>query len=74
MANDILAPGFCVSDDELTQAVAFAARDLKLLVEPGGAAALAALLAQKIDARGKNVVLILSGGNADFATVAACMA
>ena len=74
LANAILAAGFSVQDHELTQAVAFSARDLKLLVEPGGAAALAALLAQKIEARGKNLVLVLSGGNADFATVAACVA
>ncbi|HEY4078264.1 MAG TPA: threonine/serine dehydratase [Rhizomicrobium sp.] len=73
LADDLLAPGFSVSDDELTQAVAFAARNLKLLVEPGGAAALAALLARKIDAHGKCVVLILSGGNVDFATVTACV-
>ena len=41
---------------------------LKLLVEPGGAAALAALLAGKLEA--KTVALVLSGGNADFSTVA----
>ena len=47
---------------------------LKLLVEPGGAAALAALLAGSIDARGKAVALLLSGGNADFAVNAAIAA
>ncbi|MBW8707969.1 MAG: threonine/serine dehydratase [Alphaproteobacteria bacterium] len=67
LAKDLLAPGLAVSDDELKQAMAFAARELKLLAEPGGAAALAALLAGKTDARGKIVALILSGGNADFA-------
>ena len=44
--------------------MAFAAKKLKLLVEPGGAAALAALLAGKMDAQGKTVALVLSGGNA----------
>jgi threonine dehydratase len=39
-----------------------------LLVEPGGAAALAALLAGK--STGKNVALVVSGGNADFAAIA----
>jgi threonine dehydratase len=73
LAKDLLAPGLWVSDSELKDAVAFAARELKLLVEPGGAAALAALLSGKLDARGKTVVLVLSGGNADFATVAACL-
>ena len=68
LAKDLLAPGLTVTDAELEQAVAFAATRLKLLVEPGGAAALAALLAGK--AEGKNVALVLSGGNADFAAIA----
>jgi len=45
--------------------VAFAFRELKLVVEPGGAVALAALLAGHIDARGKTVAIVLSGGNVD---------
>ncbi len=65
LAKDVLGPGFAVSDAQLERAVAFALRDLKLVVEPGGAAALAALLAGKLDARGKAVVLVLSGGNTD---------
>ena len=67
LAKGLLAPGLAVSDAELEDAMAFAARELKLLVEPGGAAALAALLAGKIGARGRTVALVLSGGNADFA-------
>ncbi len=63
LAWDLLAPGFAVSDAELDRAVLFAARDLKLVVEPGGAAALAALLAGKLDVRGRCAALILSGGN-----------
>ena len=70
VAKDLLAPGFAVSDTELAHAVAFAAEKLKLLVEPGGAAALAALLAGKIDARGKAVALVLSGGNAELGAIA----
>jgi threonine dehydratase len=72
MAKDLLAQGLVVSDAELEQAVAFAATRLKLLVEPGGAAALAALLAGK--AQGKNVALVLSGGNADFKAIAEMVA
>jgi threonine dehydratase len=68
LAKDLLSPGLSVSDAELEQAVAFAAIKLKLLVEPGGAAALAALLAGK--SSGKSVCLVLSGGNADFAQIA----
>ena len=67
LAKTLLSPGLAVSDAELEQAVAFAATRLKLLVEPGGAAALAALLAGK--ATGKTVCLVLSGGNADFAQI-----
>jgi len=69
LAKDLLAPGLTVSDAEIEQAVAFAATRLKLLVEPGGAAALAALLAGKTS--GKSICLVLSGGNADFAQIAA---
>jgi threonine dehydratase len=72
LARDMLAPGLAVSDAELEQAVAFAALQLKLLVEPGGTAALAALLAGKNE--GKNIALVLSGGNADFASIAAIVA
>jgi threonine dehydratase len=68
LARDLLSPGLAVTDTELERAVVFAATRLKLLVEPGGAAALAALLAGKTT--GKSVALVLSGGNADFAAIA----
>lgn len=57
--------GAAVSDIEVETAMAFAFKHFKLVVEPGGAAALAALLAGKVDARGKTVALTLSGGNVD---------
>jgi threonine dehydratase len=57
--------GLSVSDAEAMAAVAFAARELKLVVEPGGAVALAALLQGRADIRGKVVVGVLSGGNID---------
>jgi threonine dehydratase len=72
LADGLLAPGIAVSDEELSRAVAFAALKLKLLVEPGGTAPLAALLAGKL--AGKNLVLLLSGGNADFDAVASAVA
>lgn len=68
VADGLLAPGLTVTDKDLAHAVAFAATRLKLLVEPGGAAALAAFLAGKMDCT--SVALVISGGNADFATVA----
>lgn len=65
-----LAGALAVSDDELLAAVSSAFRRLKLVAEPGGAAALAALLAGKIAAKDRVTVLVLSGGNADIETVA----
>ena len=73
VAKDFLAPGFAVSDAELERAVVFAAQKLKLLIEPGGAAGLAALLAGRIDAKGKTVAIVLSGGNVEFAQIAEMM-
>src|SRR5262245_415090 len=61
----LVGDGAAVSDQEVATAVAFAFRELKLVVEPGGAVALAALLAGKIDVRGKVAVAVLSGGNVD---------
>jgi threonine dehydratase len=61
----LLTQGVTASDAEVGSAVGFAFRELKLVVEPGGAVGLAALLAGHIDARGKNVVIVLSGGNVD---------
>ena len=54
-----------VSDDEALAAVAFAFRELKLVVEPGGAAGLAAVLTGRVDCRKKTTVVVLSGGNID---------
>ena len=61
----LLAGGLGVSDDEVRAAIAYAARHLKLVVEPGGAVALAAILAGKLDLTGTVAVAILSGGNID---------
>jgi threonine dehydratase len=53
-----------VSDDEVKAAIRFAWRKHQLKVEPGGAAALAAVLAGKIPAE-EDTVVVLSGGNVD---------
>ncbi len=60
-----LTAGLAVSDDEVRAAVRFAFETLKLVVEPGGAVALACILSGKLDCRGKTVAATLSGGNAD---------
>lgn len=64
--------GLAVTEDEVKDAMRRAFSVLKLVVEPGGAVALAAVLASKIETRGKTVGVILSGGNVDaslFASV-----
>ena len=61
----LVGEGVSASDEEVGRAVAFAFRELKLVVEPGGVIGLAALLAGKLDVKGKVVVAVLSGGNVD---------
>jgi threonine dehydratase len=63
-----------VSDDELRAAMRFAFERLKLVMEPSGASALAALLACRLDVRGKRVGAIVSGGNVDAERYAAIIA
>jgi threonine dehydratase len=63
-----------VSDTELCAAMRFAFERLKLVIEPSGAAALAAVLAHKIELRGKRVGITISGGNVDAATFARLIA
>ena len=60
--------GLAVSDVEVRAAMAFAYAWMKLVVEPGGAVTLAALLSGKLDARNRTVALVLSGGNVDAAS------
>jgi len=61
----LLAGSITVSDDEVREAMRVAFKQLKLVVEPGGAVGLAAVLAKKFDVAGKTVVVVLSGGNVD---------
>ena len=63
--RSLVGAGVAASDDEVAAAVAFAFAELKLVVEPGGAVALAALMTRKIDVGGKVAVAVLSGGNVD---------
>jgi len=61
-----------VSDDELCEAMRFAFERMKLVVEPSGAAALAAVLAGKLpELAGKRIGAVISGGNVDAARYAA---
>lgn len=60
-----LAGALAVSDEEVLAAMRYAFRVLKIVLEPGGAAGLAALLAGRIEAPGGAVAVVLSGGNVD---------
>jgi threonine dehydratase len=62
----LVADGVTATETEVAHAVSFAFHELKLVVEPGGAVALAALLAGKLDIVGKTAVVVLSGGNIDL--------
>ena len=61
----LLAEGVSVSDQEVRAAMRFAFQNLKLVIEPGGAASLAALLEGRVDTAGKTTVVVVSGGNVD---------
>lgn len=62
--------GLRVTDDEVLSAIAFAVRELKLVVEPGGVAALAALLSGKIETKERTTMVVVTGGNIDPAILA----
>jgi threonine dehydratase len=58
-----LAGGVAASDAEALAAAGLCFDELKLVVEPSGAVGLAALLAGRIEAAGRTIVVVLSGGN-----------
>jgi len=62
-----------VTEAEIAHAVAWAFSYLKLVVEPGGAVALAALLAERVKVSGRTVAIVLSGGNIDRETFIKCL-
>jgi threonine dehydratase len=60
-----LAAGLVVSEAEVRRAMVFAFQHLKIVLEPGGAVGLAALLAGKVATEGRILAMIASGGNVD---------
>jgi threonine dehydratase len=68
------ARGVSVTEAEIEHAMAFAARHLRLVAEPGGAVALAALLAGKAGPVTERTVVVVSGGNIDPALYAEILA
>ncbi|SJZ36543.1 threonine dehydratase [Enhydrobacter aerosaccus] len=68
LAQKVLGPGVVVSDEEVLDAMEVAFREYKIVVEPGGAVALAAALTGKLPVKDRNVAVVCSGGNVDHAT------
>lgn len=59
------AKGVIVPDKDVKAAMRFAFQRMKLVLEPGGAIALAAVLSGRIKTKNKTTAIILSGGNVD---------
>ena len=70
----LAGPGLVVSDDEALRAVALAWLRLRIVLEPGGAVALAAALFHQSEMAGDAVVVVASGGNVDAPVFARAMA
>ncbi|HEY0312061.1 MAG TPA: threonine/serine dehydratase [Allosphingosinicella sp.] len=68
------ARGLSVSEDEIREAMAYAARHLRIVAEPGGAVALAAFLSGKAGPASERTVVVVSGGNVDPALYAEILA
>ena len=64
--KEILTGGLSVSDEEVKKTIILLSEHLKIVVEPGGAVAAAALLNKKIDVKNKKVLVMISGGNIDL--------
>lgn len=64
--RELLKGGFTVSDADIAAAMSFAFFELRMVVEPGGAAALAAVLSQPDAFAGRTTGVLLTGGNVDF--------
>jgi threonine dehydratase len=70
----LCGPGIVVTDTEALQAVAAAFRHLRIVLEPGGAVALAAALYHPAEIAGDAVIVVASGGNVDPAVFARAIA
>jgi threonine dehydratase len=70
LAKRHLSDALAFGDADLMSAVAYAAQTLKLLVEPSGAAGLAALISGKYVAKDQAVAVVLTGANGDVSTIA----
>lgn len=69
----LAGPGLAVTDEEALAAMRAAFEHLRIVLEPGGAVALAAALSRKESLEGDAVIVVASGGNVDAATFAAAL-
>ena len=67
VAKQRLKGGLAVTDDEVKKAMALAFRHLKIVVEPGGAVGIAAVMTGRTPIKGRTVVVVASGGNVEAA-------
>jgi len=68
LMRDLLAGGVTVGDSEVRIAMAWGFRHLRIVIEPGGAVALAALLAGRVPTHGRTIAIAITGGNVDTTT------
>jgi threonine dehydratase len=69
-----LAGALAVDEAQVKNAMLFAFQTLKLVLEPGGSVALAAVLAGRIETKGRTIAVIASGGNVDPALYSSILA
>lgn len=74
ISKPLLSGGLIVSDDEVRQAMLFAFEHYKIVVEPGAAVGLAAVLSKKINLKDKVIAVILTGANIDNKAFCAALA
>lgn len=74
IARELAAGVLLVSDDEIRNAMRFAAQRMKMIVEPAGATVLAAVIGHHVPPPAKRIGVIVSGGNVDMDTFAALCA
>ena len=68
LMRELLAGGVTVGDTEVRIAMAWGFRHLRIVIEPGGAVALAALLAGRVPTHGRTIAIAITGGNVDATT------
>jgi threonine dehydratase len=68
LMRGLLAGGITVSDAEVRIAMAWGFRHLRIVIEPGGAVALAAILAGRVPTHGRTIAIAITGGNVDAVT------